>query len=476
MMKRLFSKLRRKLGVSPETPNHPDLNPPSDWDVPESEYSPGTSQAVAGSEPDELPAAAREAIEDNVHPDLHLIESQILAEDFPHNPRAEAPIQSDVSISGHQPSTAEAFTELEAENDVSANHEPDPDPGLALPNPDSLSLSAELELVEANDEYDELIGDNDVFDQQADDLWEGALSYEAGEEIERARTDGDSFEVTDFYEFQEFGPGETENETESAQWEDLLDMDLYEEDPDLLFPFIEEETITDGHLLDDYAARLVSQMRIIKLDQRALLQGRFKAVLEEFPFSSSYRALSRLVQAGNSLAELEDACELKCLWRESPWLWSHRKFNKMQRAWETEERSSYRSALSWKLALTLIRRVGRAEAERRIVDDWRNEWLQMQLEHSSEGVRIDPRFWSYPAFLNLNEESIELADSEAWYYEEPIDIHPWSSFRLEDSEGQIWRFEPKEERCDTGFLSLLPHSKRVAAKEEAEAKEAGKDA
>ncbi|MFD1883553.1 hypothetical protein [Paracoccus pacificus] len=475
-MKSLFSKLRRKLGVSPETPNHPDLNPPSDWDVPEAEYLPGTSQAVAGSETAEPPAAAREAIEDNVHPDLHLIDSQIFAENFPHNSRSQAPIQSDVSMSGNQPSTAEAFTELEAENDVSANHEPDPDPAFAPPNPSSSRLTTDLGLVEADDEYDELIGDIDVFDEQADDLWETALSYEVSEDIERARTDGDAFEVADFYEFPEFESGEIENETESAQWEDLLDLDLYEEDPDLLSPSFDEETITDGHLLDDYAARLVSQMRIVKLDQRSLLQSRLKAVLEEFPFSSSYRALSRLVQAGNSLEELEDACELKCLWREAPWLWSHRKFNRMQRAWETEERSSYRSALSWKLALALIHRVGRVEAERKVFDDWRNEWLQMQPEYSGEGVRIDSRFWSYPAFLSLYYEGIELADSESWYYEEPIDVQPSSSFRLEDSEGQFWRFETKDGRRDIGFLSLLPHSKRVAGKEEAEAKEAGKDA
>lgn len=475
-MKSLFSKLRRKLGVSPEAPTHPDLNPPSDWGGPEAEYMPGTSKTEARSEPDESAADPRQVIEDNVHPDLLLIEPQILAEDPPGNPHAEAPIQSEFPVSGRQPPTAEAVTEFEPENDVSANHEPDPDPALPLPNPDSSRLSADLELVEADDEYDGLIGDNDVFEEQADDLWETALSYEVSEEIERARTEGDAFEVADFYEFPEFDPGEIENEAESAQWEDLLDLDLYEEDPDLLFPSIDEETITDGHLLDDYAARLVSQMRIIKLDQRSLLQGRLKAVLEEFPFSSSYRALSRLVQAGNSLEELEDACELKCLWREAPWLWSHRKFNRMQRAWETEERSSYRSALSWKLALALIHRVGRVEAERKIFDDWRNEWLQMQPEYSGEGVRIDSRFWSYPAFLSLDCESIELADSESWYYEEPIDVQPSSSFRLEDSEGQFWRFETKDGRRDIGFLSLLPHSKRVAAKEEAEAKEAGKDA
>ena len=239
-MKSLFSKIRRKLGVSPDAPTHPDLNPPSDWGGPEAEYMPGTAKAEARSEPDESAADPRQVIEDSVHPDLLLIEPQILAEDPPGNPHAKAPIQSEFPVSGRQPPTAEALTEFEAENDVSANHEPDPGPALAPPNPDSSRLSADLELVEADDEYDELIGDDDVFDEPADDLWEAVLSYDADEEIERARANDDLFEVSDFRKFPEFGPGEIESETESAQWEDLLDLDLYEEDPDLLFPFIEE--------------------------------------------------------------------------------------------------------------------------------------------------------------------------------------------------------------------------------------------
>lgn len=220
-MKSLFSKLRRKLGVSPEAPTHPDLNPPSDWGGPEAEYMPSAAKAEARSEPDESAADPRQVIEGSIHPDLLLIEPQILAEDPSGNPHAEAPIQSEFPVSGRQASTAEAVTEFEADNDVSANHEPDPDPALAPPNPDFSRLSADLELVEADDEYDELIGDDDVFDDQADDLWEAVLSYDVDEEIERARANGDLFEVSDFHKFQEFGPGEIERETESAQWEDL---------------------------------------------------------------------------------------------------------------------------------------------------------------------------------------------------------------------------------------------------------------
>ncbi len=453
MMKGLFSKLRRKLGVSLETSKHPDLNPPSDWDLLEAEDLPETSQVVAGSEPVEPPVAARGQLEHNLHPDLRLIESQVLAHDFPQNPGTEALTRPDVPVSGHRHSTAGVFTELDAEDEVPADHEPYRHPSLALPRPHFSTLGAELDLVETEEEFDELIEDDDEFNELGLGLWEPALFYEANEEIERASADADSFDFVDLYAFSEFGSEEIENETESAQWEELLNLDLYNEDPDLLERSIEEEPIADGHLLDDYAARLVSQMRIITLGQRPLLHERLKAVLEEFPFASSYRALSRLVQAGFSLEALEDACELKCLWRESPWLWSHRKFNKMQRAWETEIRSSYRSALSWKLALALIHRVGRVEAECKILNDWRNEWLHMQPEHSGESVCIDPRFWSYPTFLNLDYESNELADSESWYYEERIDVQPASSFRLNDSDGEIWRFANKDGRCDLSFPS-----------------------
>lgn len=474
-MKSLFSKLRRKLGASLEAPAHPDLKPPSDWGVSQPECLPRTSPTGAGSEPNESPTGLAETSEDKLHPDLQLIDPHFFEKGLPDNPQVEAPIRMDVPTSGHQTSPAEAVTEPEVENERSARQRPDLDSAVASPAPKVSNQADEVDSAEADDDYDGLT-EEDEFEEQDDELWKAALPYEISEEAEDVRVRDTTFDIADFGDVPEFDPQEFENETESAQWEDLLDLDLYEEDPELRVAVVEEDTITDGRQLDDYAARLVSQIHSIKLNDRVWLQGRLKAILEEFPFSASYRALSRLVNAGNSLEELEDACELKCLWREAPWLWSHRRFNRMQRAWETEERSTYRSALSWKLAMELINRVGRVEAERRIFDDWLNEWLQMQPEQTNEGAYMDPRFWSYPAYLHLNYESIPLTDNDSWYYEEPIDIQPWRSFCLEDRDGQIWRFEPKDDRCETGFLSILPHSKRLAEKEEAEAKEENKDA
>lgn len=474
-MKSFLSKLRRKLAGSNDTTVHPDLNPLVDSEFSEVEPLPAVEQAKPNSRATKSVADSEDIIGDGVHPDLYVFGSEVNETDTRDDVHGENPIRMGSPEAEQKTSTTETYIKNDTEDFVSGKAGSDIDPELVSRNRGAPDPNVEIEFDEVDDEFEDLIDEDDEFSEPVGQIWEAESSFVFSDEIEDINADSASFEVGGVRIFPEFSPSDVENETESGHWEDLLDLDLFGEDPDLSVSLDEEDTITDAQRLDDYAARLVSQMRIIELHQRSLLQRRWKAILEEFPFSSSYRALSRLVHAGNSLRELEDACELKCLWREAPWLWSHRKFNKMQRAWETEERSNYRSALTWKLALTLIHRVGRTEAERRIFDDWRSEWLEMQLEHASEGVRIDPRFWSYPAFLNLSDDGVELADTEAWYYEEPIDIKPSSSFRLEDSEGQIWRFEPKDGRCDTGFLSLLPYSKRLAAKQEAEAKEASKD-
>ena len=147
----------------------------------------------------------------------------------------------------------------------------------------------------------------------------------------------------------------------------------------------------------------------------------------------------------------------------------------MQRSWQIEESVTYRSALTWKLAMELIRRFGRVEAERSMFEDWRDSWLQMHPERTRNGERMDPRFWSYPAFLYFVNESAQLTDDDTWYYEEPIDIQPRRSFCLQDGEDQIWWLEQKDHRCDTGFLSVLPVSKDLAENSDAQTREVEKD-
>lgn len=472
MMRSLFSKLKRKLSASRGQTEHPDLKPPSEWGEPQAARAPKTSPTGARSETDAPAIARAKTTEEWLHPDLQMIDTLSVAEVVLEKPPVEPAISFDLPASADQSALAE---ELEVENGRSERErwKADTVATSASQIPEFPNLADEIDTAELGDKDDEL-AEEDKFVEQEDELWEAVVWYEVGGAADDGGVRDGSFDSADIGELPEFDPQEIENETESAHWEDLLELELYEEDAEPHFGFIEEEDIVEGRQLHDYAAKLVSHMPSIKLHERARLQSRFKAILEEFPFSASYKALVRLVNGGISLEELEDACEIKCLWREAPWLWSHRRFNRMQRAWETEERLSYRSALTWKLAIELIGRVGRPEAERKIFDDWLCEWRQMQPEQTGEGALMDPKFWSYPLYLQLNHESLPLIDDNLWYYEELPDIQPWKSFRLEDGDGEVWRIETKSDPRDTGFLSILSPAQRLAKRVDAETKEANK--
>ncbi|MBC6442343.1 MAG: hypothetical protein GDA53_04305 [Rhodobacteraceae bacterium] len=317
--------------------------------------------------------------------------------------------------------SAVRLTPLESEsvNEISVNQKLNsevPHPAVAEAVPDILTLDDRFDGPGADDEYDELFEEDENRADPAEELWNAAFLYKGREEDGC----GNLLDDADIL-ISRLNPQEIRNE--SAQWEGLLDLDLQEEEAERPVALAKEETTADDRQLDEYAATLVSRMWGIRLGERTRLHGRFRAILAEFPFSASYRALLRLISAGNSFEEVEEACDLKCLWRESPWLWSHRRFNRMQWAWEISERSTYRSALSWNLAVDLIRQVGRVEAERRLYEDWLNEWLHMQPVHIGGDIRPDPGFWSYPAFLRLNRfnpENAAPADSDAWYYKDPV--------------------------------------------------------
>lgn len=472
-MKRLFSKLMRKLGAATETPTHPDFDLSQDWASHSSDWHPQRSVTDVGLEADEPADTDQGSIEHEVHPDLHPIDPQHVSQRNRVDPRMGAPAQAGAPFSEDQPVRAREDTQTDAASNGSATQKWHPPTGSwAQPTAGLRKPTHETTHTTAAEEFDDFPAEVDDLGEQDEELWQAALSYEFDEQVRGVHVPDTSFDVSDFDEMSEFGRQEIENEAESAQWEDLIDLELYEEDPEAP---VDQETTPDLQKLDEYAARLVSQLPSIRLAERVHLKSRLKAVLEEFPFSASYRALAELVISGNSIEEIEDACELKCLWRDSPWLWSHRRFNRMQRSWQTEESLTYRSALTWKLAMELIRRFGRVEAERNIFEDWLDSWLQMHPERMRDGERMDPRFWSYPAFLYFLNEGAPMTDDDTWYYEEPIDIHSIRSFRIQDGEDQIWRFEPKDHRCDTGLLSVLPISKRLAEKDGAQAREVERD-
>lgn len=388
---------------------------------------------------------------------------------------AGAPRPGNLRASGYLPSTGEKAVEGEAEHDSWERQKSNPDAVSAAPTPDVPVSADVLDAGEPDYEEDVFAQEEDDFAELEEQFWAAEFAFEVGGKADYDAFDDAPLDDANFDELPELDPYKTHDDAESAQWEELLDLELYEDGAELSAPRIEDEQSSGGRQLDGYAARLVSQMPVIKLDERSLLQRRFKAILEEFPFFTSYKALSSLVSAGVSLEELEEACELKCLWREAPWLWSHRLRNRLLGgAWETQERSTYRNALSWRLAITLIGSVGRPEAERKLFEDWLTEWQQMSIEHAGLGARMDPSFWSYSAYLQLKRERVSLINDDLWFYEELTDRQLWNSIRLEDSQGEAWRFEPKTDRRDTGFLSTLPSPQRMAGQEQAESSKAEK--
>lgn len=449
-MKRLFSKLMRKMGAATETPAHPDFELSQDWASHSSGRHPQRSETDTGLEPDEPAHDDHETIEHEVHPDLQPIDPQHVSQWSRVDPSVGPPAQSGATAGEAQPVRVREDTQTDAVSNGSAPQKWHPPGGSwAQPATDFRKPTHDTTRTTAADEYDDFPAEVDELGEQDDELWPVALSFEFDEEVRGVHVPDTTFDVLDLDDMSGLDQQEIEDEAETAQWEYLIGLELYEDDPEAP---VDQETTPDLQKLDEYAARLVSQMPSIRLAERARLKSRLKAILEEFPFSASYRAIAELVISGNSIEDIEDACELKCLWRESSWLWSRRRFNRMQRSWQTEESMIFRSALTWKLAMELIHRFGRVEAERNIFEDWLDSWLQMHPERMRNGERMDPRFWSYSAFLYSLNEGAPLTDGDTWYYEEPIDIQPRRSFRLQDGEDQIWRFEPKDHRCDTGFL------------------------
>ena len=474
MMKNLFSKLKRKLGAVREQETHPDLEPQGRRVEQPTTIPRANAGKHAGRVATALAFGRQDPNDETLHPDLELIDPLVVEEFSLKNPLGEPPVKAAPAASKEGVSPADADTGAEAEHESRERQQPDQDAAPESPTPDVPAIADVLDAADLDYEEDAFAEEEDEFAELEEQFWEAELAFEVGGKSEYGGFDDAWLDHADFRELPELDPHEIHDEAESANWEELFELELYEEGADRSAPRIEEERISGDRQLDDYAARLVGQMQIIKLDERSRLHRRFKAILEEFPFSASYKALSSLISAGVSLEELEDACALKCLWREAPWLWSHRLFNRLLGAWETEERSTYRSALSWRLAISLIGSVGRPEAERKLFEDWLTEWQQMSVEHPGSGARMDPSFWSYSAYLQLKRERIPLIDDDLWFYEELPDRQLWNSLRIEDGDGEAWRFQPKSDRRDTGFLSGLPWRQRMVEHEEAERNEAQK--
>ena len=139
---------------------------------------------------------------------------------------------------------------------------------------------------------------------------------------------------------------------------DIFDFDISDLEAEFeAEPVVPETPSARDQRLDGVAADLVLGLGAFPSSERRALHRRFRAVLEEFPHQSSHLALHRLLRAGASLEEIEEAASLRRLWLDQPWLWGQKR--RILRAWEVWRNPGQRLAFGWPTALRLVRVFGK---------------------------------------------------------------------------------------------------------------------
>jgi hypothetical protein len=232
---------------------------------------------------------------------------------------------------------------------------------------------------------------------------------------------------------------------------DIFDFDISDLEAEFeADPVVPETPSARDQRLDGVAADLVLGLGAFPSSERRALHRRFRAILEEFPHHSSHLALHRLLRAGASLEEIEEAASLRRLWLDQPWLWGQKR--RFLRAWEVRRNPGQRLAFGWPTALRLVRVFGIVEAEQALGEDWLQTWSELQ-RHQASNVAEEMAFFTYSEFLRQVSRPFLLSISEG-VHEEPIDRE--GRMEIRDSQGlPIWRFERKLPQRD-GELSLEP--------------------
>lgn len=215
-------------------------------------------------------------------------------------------------------------------------------------------------------------------------------------------------------------------------------------------PVVPETHSARDQRLDGVAADLVLGLGAFPTSERRALHRRFRTVLEEFPHHSSHLALHRLLRAGASLEEIEEAASLRRLWLDQPWLWGQKR--RVLRAWEVWRNPGQRLAFGWPTALRLVRVFGIVEAEQALGEDWLQTWIELQ-RHQASNLAEEMAFFTYSEFLRQVSHPFLLSISEGVHEE-----HADREGRMEIRDGQglpIWSFERKLPQRD-GELSLEP--------------------
>lgn len=231
-------------------------------------------------------------------------------------------------------------------------------------------------------------------------------------------------------------------DTEDVSWADF-DFDVADLGPDpeamaeaLLAP--DETTTARDRRLDGVAADLVLALGSFRTADRRALYGRFRTIVDEFQHPASHAALHRMLAQGASLEEIEEAAQLRCIWRDQPWLWAEKR--SALSSWNVRRAPSQRLAFGWPTAMRLVRIFGLVEAERSMVEDWFDAWTGLERAKATSPVD-EMAFFTYAGFLRQLTPDILLETSEG-VFEDAADGRPM--FELRDPRGAlIWQFAQK---------------------------------
>lgn len=147
------------------------------------------------------------------------------------------------------------------------------------------------------------------------------------------------------------------------------------------------------------AARIIGHFDIPERCRRQRALRRLAAVIEVFPHGASVRAIENLAMAGASTKEVETAAAVKMLWAEEPTLWLARRRDSLRGRMVATCHRSLRHAMTWRLALRMVRRWPDHPAEDLLAGDLLDRWTHLRgTGHLQEEGTLDA-FCSYPVFL-----------------------------------------------------------------------------
>ena len=161
--------------------------------------------------------------------------------------------------------------------------------------------------------------------------------------------------------------------TSHDDWEIYLDENLEVELENAENLFEDEDPLENGKIID-YATRLSAKTFNFRDKEKKNALRFYITCLGNFPYYQSYNAIEKLLNQGHSIDHIIDTYITKLLWACNPFLWSRRKFNRLEKRFEFSRHPELRNSMSWRMASDLVINYPVVELENLILVDWYNEW------------------------------------------------------------------------------------------------------